>query len=224
MSTASDIPAENAVHGRSAATSVTERVEADRRGGVMAPAAEAPRGAAPASRVVPGVRPAVPPGGLVVVGLMTILAGAWGGIVPFVGPIFGYSGDGTTSWYWSFPHAMLWLVPGAVAVFCGLSMLGHVWRAARGFARIGSATTGLVVAACGAWFVFGPLSWPVLEHSAGVFVPASPLRELAYWAGYSLGPGVLLATLGGIAFGWAVRSSRVVGSRRTTEPAPVAAA
>jgi len=87
-------------------------------------------------------------------------------------------------------------------------MLGLVPRALAGLARLGSAATGLIVAACGAWLVIGPLAWPVVERSRGPFVTASPLRELAYQVGYSLGPGLLLGIVGALAVGWAVRSRR----------------
>jgi hypothetical protein len=130
-------------------------------------------------------------------GLLTLLVGAWGGIVPFVGPLFGFSADGSRSWTWSLPHALLSLTPGAVAVTAGVLVMaagGTLYRP--GGLKLG----GLMAALCGAWFVIGPVAWPVLEHSR-VFVGASPMRELAYWIGYSLGPGTLLAALGAFVLG-----------------------
>lgn len=174
----------------------------------------APRGSAQVSRGAG----AVPPGGLGVVGVLTALVGAWGGIVAFVGPSFGFDADGTVSWYWNLAHAVLWLAPGAVACFAGLVMVGLIPRALVGLARLGSATTGFLAAVSGAWFVIGPTAWPVLRHSGGVFAPAGPLRELSYQVGYSLGPGILLAVSGAFAMGWAVRSRRV--RRDATEAVP----
>lgn len=132
-------------------------------------------------------------------GLLVVLLGAWGGIVPFVGPIFGFSADGSASWSWDLPHALLNLVPGAVAVAGGLLAIAvgqPVSRSRRALLAIG----GLVAAVCGAWFVIGPVAWPVLAH-ARVFVNARPLTELAYWIGYSLGPGALLIGMGAFLFG-----------------------
>jgi hypothetical protein len=179
----------------------------DSRGPTARPAYPAAGDPLLASRAV---GPSVPPAGIGMVGVMTVLVGAWGGIVPFVGPTFGFSADGSGSWYWSLPHALLWMVPGAVAVFCGLVMLGLVPRAFAGLARLGSWVTGLLTVCCGAWFVVGVFAWPVLRNAGTVFQHASAIREFSYWIGYSLGPGLLLAMLGAFAMGWAVRSRRAI--------------
>jgi hypothetical protein len=141
--------------------------------------------------------------------VLIFLVGAWGGIVPFVGPSFGFSADGSPSWTWNLAHALLWVAPGAAACLGAIGSVGLIRRFTRGKGRLGAAGAGLLVAVSGAWFAIGPVSWPVLERSAGVFVPASPLRELSYQAGYSLGPGLLLVLLGGILLGWALRGGRV---------------
>lgn len=154
-------------------------------------------------------RAGVSPVGPCITGVLTLVFGVWAGIVSFVGPTFGFSADGASSWYWDLEHSLLWLLPDAVATAVGLLMLGLVPRALAG-ARFGSALTGLILVLCGGWLVLGPLAWPVMESSAGVFVPASPIRELAYQASYSSGPGLLLAILGAFAMGWAVRSRRSV--------------
>jgi hypothetical protein len=134
---------------------------------------------------------------LAMAGLLTLLLGAWGGIVPFVGPLFGFSGDGSGSWRWSLAHALLSLAPGAVTVAAGaLVMLSGRALYRPGGLKMG----GLLAAVCGAWFVVGPVAWPVLEHTS-FFVGASPIHELAYWVGYALGPGTLLAALGAFVLG-----------------------
>jgi hypothetical protein len=141
--------------------------------------------------------------------VLIFLVGAWGGVVPFVGPAFGFSADGSASWTWNLSHALLWLAPGAAACVGAIGSMGLIRRFTRGRGRVGAAATGLLVTLSGAWFVIGPVSWPVFERSAGVFVPASPLRELSYQVGYSLGPGVLLVMLGGMLLGWALRGRRI---------------
>lgn len=130
-------------------------------------------------------------------GALACAVGAWGGIVAFVGPLFGYRADGTPAWTWNLPHAFLWLLPGAAAFVGGLAIIiggRSVYRR-----HVGLAVAGALVAIAGAWFIVGPLAWPVLE-GANVFSPASALRELEYWVGCSLGPGGVLIALGSFAF------------------------
>lgn len=183
---------------------------------------EAPPSSAREDGPAPGAAPAparplgtVPAAGLGTLGFLTLLVGAWGGIVPFVGPTFGFSADGTMAWYWNMPHALLWLAPGAAAVLAGAVMLGTLPRALAGLGRMGAFGAGLLAVLAGAWFVIGPEAWPVLVHSAGVFTPAHPLRELAREVGYSFGPGVLLVAFGSMAMGMAGRTARRARVTRT---------
>jgi hypothetical protein len=131
-------------------------------------------------------------------GLLTLLIGAWGGGIAFIGPTFGFSGDGSGSWHWNLAHSLLFLAPGAIAVAMGLltMIVGASARGRRALADLG----GLMIVTCGAWFIVGPLAWPVIEN-AQVFRSAGPLRELAYWIAYSLGPGALLMSLGAFVIG-----------------------
>lgn len=145
--------------------------------------------------------------GLGSIGFLTLVLGAWAGIVPFVGPLFGFSATGRQAWVWNLPNALLWLVPGAVAVFFGLVMLARAPFARTGIGRGGHLGGGFIVACCGAWLAIGPFCWRVLEGGMPIR-GASPLRELWYWIGYSIGPGVLLALLGGAAMGVAVLTRR----------------
>jgi len=132
-------------------------------------------------------------------GLFALLVGAWGGIVAFVGPIIGFSGDGSASWVWNRAHALLFLAPGAAACFAGLVIMIEALsygRARRSLLTFG----GMLAVVCGAWFIVGPLAWPALVGGS-VFVSASPLRELAHWLGYSFGPGGVLLMLGSFILG-----------------------
>lgn len=144
------------------------------------------------------VRFGVPRLSLEMAGLFMLFTGAWGGIVPFVGPLFGYSADGSRSWHWSQVHALLFLAPGGAAVLAGLLVItGALSRMSRPAQLV---LAGTLAAVCGAWFIVGPLAWPVLQGSS-VFVSASALRELEYWVGYSLGPGGLLLAIGAFVLG-----------------------
>jgi hypothetical protein len=147
------------------------------------------------------------PMSLGMVGILMILLGVWGGIVPYVGPIFGYSADGSSSWVWNSSHGILALVPGAAGVVAGLIVLSRASRSTVGGGRIGLAFAGLLATAAGGWFVIGPPAWRVI-HSTTYFVSAAPLRELAFVVGYSLGVGLLLVWCGAFVVGWAVRHQR----------------
>ncbi len=128
--------------------------------------------------------------GLAVIGVLAILDGAWGGIVPYLGPTFGYSSNGIASFQWTLMHALLYLVPGAVAVFAGFCLLTL---------RGSGALFGLLLAACGAWFILGVVVWPILhEPGVGVFTSAPPTANFINLLGYNLGPGIVLALLGGM--------------------------
>jgi hypothetical protein len=155
-------------------------------------------------------RGTVPAATLATAATLTVLVGAWGGIVPFVGATMSYSADGSGSWHWDLSHVLLWLIPGALAVVLGLLMLGIVPRVLRGAGRFMPAWAGLLTALCGAWFVLGPFAWGTFEHAATVFRAATPLQEFAYLAGWSLGPGLALALLGGCTVGVALRGRPAV--------------
>jgi hypothetical protein len=169
----------------------------------VAPAAAPP--VAPRSAAVPGQHlPAAAT--MAVVGALTVLVGAWAGIVPFVGALFGYSADGSPAWTWNLPHALLWLLPGAAAVATGLFVLLLVPHVGTGRARLTSAWAGLIIAACGGWLVFGLSAWPVLnEPRVTIGSGASAFRLLTYQAGWTYGPGLVLVLLGACVLGLAMR-------------------
>jgi hypothetical protein len=148
------------------------------------------------------------------VGLVTVAIAAWGAIIPYVGPSFGFSADGAASWQWSLTHSVLALVPGAIAFLVGLSFFAPVRSSTVG-RRFSLGLAGFVAVACGAWFVIGPLAWPVISNNGPYFVQADPLRNLANQVGYALGPGVILAACGAFAMGWAARHDRPLASGAT---------
>jgi hypothetical protein len=159
--------------------------------------------------------------GLGSVSFLLVIAAAWGGIVPFVGPTFGYSADGAGSWHWSLTHAVMALVPGAIAVVIGLMVLASTRAMVVGRGRISLASAGLVAMACGAWFAVAPWAWPVVDNRSSFFVLASPLHQLADVAGYAVGPGMIIAACGAFFLGWAARHQElgaVAPTRATTAP------
>jgi hypothetical protein len=143
--------------------------------------------------------------GLGTVGLLLVAISAWGGIVPFLGPSFGYSADGAGSWHWSLTHAVVALAPGAIGVVVGLIVIASSRGLVVGRGRVSLAGAGLIVLVCGAWFAFAPWAWPVVDNTGTYFVAATPLRALANIAGYALGPGLIVASCGAFFMGWAIR-------------------
>src|ERR1035438_9059685 len=56
--------------------------------------------------------PGSAPLSLILGGFLALLLSAWAGIVPFIGPSFGFSPDGTASWTWNLVHGLGAAVPG----------------------------------------------------------------------------------------------------------------
>jgi hypothetical protein len=144
--------------------------------------------------------------GLALAGLVALLAAAWGGVVPYVGPLFGYSADGSNAWHWSLSHAVLALAPGVIGVLLGLLIVAESRGIRVGKGRVSLATAGTLLMVCGAWFAIGPLAWPVVfASSSGYFVAGSHLGLLEDELGYSIGTGMILVICGAFVDGWASR-------------------
>ncbi len=143
--------------------------------------------------------------GIGTAGVVAVLVSAWGGIVPYVGPLFNYSGDGSGSWHWNLAHAVLALAPGILGVLLGLFVVAESRGVVVGKGRLSLATAGILLMVCGAWFAVGPLAWPVINNGSGYFVASTHLRVLAYEVGYSIGTGLILVICGAFVDGWASR-------------------
>jgi hypothetical protein len=140
--------------------------------------------------------------GMLTAGIGAVLVGAWAGIVPFVGPTFGYTLGASAAWRVTSDHVYLQLAPGAAGVVAGLVCLGFVpGRDRAPFWRGVAVVAGLSAAAAGAWLVIGPDAYTVLRHvgANGRTLPTRSLAGLVTQVGYYLGPGVLLAVFGGMA-------------------------
>jgi hypothetical protein len=143
--------------------------------------------------------------GIGTAGVVAVLVSAWGGVVPYVGPVFNYSGDGAGSWHWNMAHSVLSLVPGVAGVLLGLFVLAESRGIVVGRGRLSLATAGTLLMVCGAWFAVGPLAWPVLSNGSNYFVASTHLRVLTYEVGYSIGVGLILVVCGAFVDGWASR-------------------
>src|SRR5436305_6118243 len=82
-------------------------------------------------------------------GLLILVLGVWGGLVPFVAPYFHFALGPDKSWTWTSGRLYLSVIPGIVAVVAGLMLIGAGPRAS---ARLGA----LLALAAGIWFAIGP--------------------------------------------------------------------
>lgn len=123
-------------------------------------------------------------------GTLLVLLGIWGGIIPFVGPIFGYRMDTAASWAFTWDRLWLSILPGAAAFLGGLILLGAANRLSAG---VGS----WLALAGGVWFVVGPtfsLLWSSPIGSNGVGLGSGNQRFLEQ-IGFSYGLGAVVTAL-----------------------------
>jgi len=165
-------------------------------------------------------RPAVP-FSIVLFSIVGIVVAAWGAAAPFAGPEFGFVADRAGAWQWSTTSAVLAVAPGALALLAGLLVLAAALRPSYG-RRADLWLLGLVIAACGAWFVVGQYVWPVIDGRT--FIAPSGVNHFM-WKElcFAVGPGVILVLCGAVFMGWAVRRQLAVVAERTAGVmAPVA--
>lgn len=149
------------------------------------------------------------PAGLALIGFLALLAGAWGGIVPYLGPAFGYTlVTGTPSFTWTLEHTLLYFIPGVVAIVAAFSLLG-LSRSRSLSGLFGAGTAGLLLVACGAWFVLGVIAWPILYSTPSLSAGVGPTSLFINLLGYNLGIGAVLVLLGGMALGVARAGRRL---------------
>jgi hypothetical protein len=149
-------------------------------------------------------------------GLLLILLGAWGALVPFVGPYFDFAFSPDRAWAWTEARGWLQVLPGAVAVVGGLLLLVSSNRVT---AMLG----GWLGAIAGAWFVVGRASAALLGiGDAGTPVAATEAKTLTLELAYFYGLGALIVFVGAAALGRiSVRSVRDVEYRDSAAVADV---
>jgi hypothetical protein len=127
-------------------------------------------------------------------GLLLIVLGLWGALLPFVGQYahFGFAPDAT--WHWTAARFWLQLLPGAATFLAGLLILlaGN---------RVVGMIGGLLAIAAGLWFVAGPILADL--HRAGYV--GAPLggnnRQHFEWLASFFGLGAVIAMLGALVVG-----------------------
>jgi len=147
-------------------------------------------------------------------GLLLILLGAWGALVPFFGPNIDWAYTIDPAWTWTAAKGWLEVLPGAAAAAGGLLVLLSNNRASAVFG-------GWLAVAGGAWFVVGRAFAATLGlGDVGLPVASTDLRRALLEVTYFTGLGALIVFLGGAAVArLAVRHARDV---MVSEPAAVA--
>ena len=136
-------------------------------------------------------------------GFLLILLGAWGALIPFVGPSFDFAFTPDQAWTWTTARGWLEVLPGVATVIGGLLLFGSRNRAT---AMLG----GWLAVFAGAWFVVGRAFAGVLAiGDVGTAVAVTDAKRAALELAYFSGLGALIVFLGAIALGrLSVRSKR----------------
>jgi hypothetical protein len=149
-------------------------------------------------------------------GLLLILLGAWGALIPFFGPNINWAYMADPAWTWTIAKGWLEVLPGAVTAVGGLLLLVSGSRAN---AMVG----GWLAVFGGAWFVVGRAFASTLGiGDVGQPVASADLKRALLEVTYFTGLGALIVFLGGAALARvAVVHARDVVA---TQPAPMAGA
>ena len=152
-------------------------------------------------------------------GLLIVLLGLWGGLIPFVGPSFDYGFTPDATWQWTDGRLFLEVLPAAATVLGGLAMMGSA-------SRISGSAGAWLAAAGGAWFVVG--QWVSMLWNDGVMQAGQPTAatdrgQVAEWLGFFLALGVVIVFLAAMALGRmslvSVRDARIARERALEEDA-----
>jgi hypothetical protein len=131
-------------------------------------------------------------------GLLLVLLGLWGALIPLVGPYFHYAYTPDSAWTLTAGRVWLEIVPGAATFLGGIILLAS---ASRLVAMFGAE----LAAAAGAWFALGMVIIP-LWPAASTLDPGSPagtttvLRQLEH-LGFYTGLGVAIVFIAALALG-----------------------
>jgi hypothetical protein len=150
-------------------------------------------------------------------GLLLVILGFWGALIPFIGPYFHFAYTPDQPWAWSTARAWLEVFPGAITALGGFLVLISGNRAT---AMLGSwlAVIG------GAWFVVGRTLASLLRiGDIGHPIAATDAKQAVLEICYFSGLGALIVFLAGVVLGRvSVRTARDVEYALESEGAPPA--
>lgn len=152
-------------------------------------------------------------------GLLLMILGVWGALIPFIGPYFHFAYTPDQMWAWSTARAWLEVFPGVVAAVGGFLLLISGNRAT---AMLG----GWLAVIAGAWFVIGrTLASTLRLGSVGEPIGATDAKRALLEIVYFSGLGALIIFLGAAALArMSVRSVRDLEYEHGLADEPVPAA
>jgi hypothetical protein len=129
-------------------------------------------------------------------GLILVVLGLWGGLVPLIGPYFGYAFGSHATWDLTMNRFWLDVLPGGVVLLGGMLLMwsGH---------RLSGTVASWMAMAGGAWFAVGPPVSRLWEHGGGpIGVPLfGHTRQTFELIGYFYGLGIVVMGLAAFALG-----------------------
>jgi hypothetical protein len=138
-------------------------------------------------------------------GFILVVLGLWGGLVPLIGPYFGYAFGSHATWDLTMNRFWLDVLPGAFVLVGGLMLIwsGH---------RISASLASWMAIVGGAWFAVGPAVSRLWEHGPGpIGVPLfGHTRQSFELIGYFYGLGVVVIGLAAFALGRVVTRQALV--------------
>lgn len=130
-------------------------------------------------------------------GVLLVLLGIWGGLIPFIGPIFGYAYTPDRAWQFTMGRLWLEILPAIATVLGGLMLLASADRRVTIFG-------GWLAAVAGAWFAVGPTLSRLFNGgvaAAGSPASAAPTQAALEEIGFFIGLGVVIVFLAALGLG-----------------------
>jgi hypothetical protein len=129
-------------------------------------------------------------------GVLLILLGAWGALIPFIGPYFHYAYTPGTAWHFTLARLWLEILPGAATVLGGVLLT-------MGSSRLFAGGGAILAALGGGWFIAGSpvnMLWPHLGLP-GVPAGTSATRVAVEELGFFTGLGAVIVFTATLALG-----------------------
>jgi hypothetical protein len=147
-------------------------------------------------------------------GFLLVLLGAWGALIPFIGPYFHYAYTPDAAWTYNTARLWLEILPGA-AVFLGGILL--MIATGRHVALFGA----LLAAAAGAWFTLGTTLSPLWNNHVtlgGSPASSTQFMRIMEQLGFFSALGVVIVLIAGAAAGRIVAVDSGIKAIETVPP------